>query len=98
MATKPTSKPMIAALIHAEAFAAAHRNDPEAQRQWAHTRPPEEREYFSTALDCAPRVSLDGIAPITMEMDDLTMLSWELRELIRIARPVWDQEARQLAG
>jgi hypothetical protein len=89
---------MIAALIQAEAFAAAHRNDPEAQRQWVHARPAEEREYFCTALDSAPRVSLTGIEPITMEVDDLTVLSWELRELIRVARPVWDLEAGELAN
>jgi hypothetical protein len=33
-----------------------------------------------------------------MEVDDLTVLSWELRELVRAARPVWDQEARERAS
>jgi hypothetical protein len=98
MSTKPVSKSMIAALILAEGFARAHPNDTEAQRQWAHTCSAEEREYFCTALDSAPRVALEGIQPITMEVDDLNVLSWELRELIRAARPVWEQEARGRAS
>jgi hypothetical protein len=98
MSTKSAFQQNFAVLIQAEAFAAAHRNDPDAQREWAYTRPREEREYFCAALDSAPRVSLAGIDPITMEVDDLTVLSWELRELVRAARPVWDQEARERAS
>ena len=82
-------------------FAAAHRHNRVAQRQWAYDRTFEEREYFRIAMDNRPRVQLQGIEELTMELaDELPILPWELRELIHVARPLWDDEedmARELA-
>ena len=85
----------------AESFAAAHRQDPVAQRQWANACPAEHRAYFCTAMDSRPRVQLQGLDELTMELaDELPELSWELRQLIHVARPLWDEDdiAREMVG
>ncbi len=95
------TKTMLEVVQEAEAFAAANRNNPEAQRQWARACPMEHRAYFCAAMDSRPRVQLQGIDELTMELaDELPVLSWELRQLIRVARPLWEQDgdiAQELA-
>ncbi len=96
------TKSMVEVVHEAEAFAVASQHNPEAQRQWANACPTEHRDYFCTAMDSRPRVQLQGIDELTMELaDELPVLSWELRQLIRVARPLWvdeDDFARELVG
>ena len=88
----PTT-PMLDVLREAEAFAMANRQDPVAQREWAQACPAEHRAYFCEAMDRRPRVQLQGLDELTMELaDELPLLSWELRQLIHVARPIWDED------
>ncbi len=93
---------MVEVLREAEAFAAAHQHDEAAQQQWAYACPREEREMLCSAMDSRPRVQLQGLDELTMELaDQLPVLSWELRQLIRVARPLWeadDDMAREFVG
>jgi hypothetical protein len=80
-------------LEEAAAFAAANQHNQDAQRQWAHACTTDQREYFCTAMDARPRVQLQGIDELTMDLaDEQPTLSWELRELIHVARPLWEDD------